>query len=62
MVSKRAITGGDLVVLHCHHPWPGDHDHAGIDIFRFDAGDKIVEHLDVLQVTPRAAMNDNGML
>jgi predicted SnoaL-like aldol condensation-catalyzing enzyme len=57
----RTVVEDDLVVLHCEQSWPGDEDYAGIDIFRFDEDDRIVEHWDVLQPIPDEMAHDNGM-
>jgi predicted SnoaL-like aldol condensation-catalyzing enzyme len=40
--------------------WAGK-ETAGVDIFRFDADGKIVEHWDVLQAVPASSSNPNTM-
>ena len=60
---KRSVAEDHWVVLHCHQEWPteANKDWAGIDIFRFDDGGKIVEHWDVLQLVPGQSANDNTL-
>ncbi len=59
--GKRVYFKRVIAVGNCRHQWPGDHDWAGIDIFRLDADGKIVEHWDVLQIVPGQSENANTM-
>ncbi|WP_209025851.1 nuclear transport factor 2 family protein [Legionella israelensis] len=58
---KKIIAENNFVVLHCLQEWPGDKNYAGIDIFRLSESGKILEHWDVLQVTPPGSKNGNSM-
>ena len=58
---KRVAIDGDLAFVHVRYlNWAGK-ETAGVDIFRFDADGKIVEHWDVLQPVPESANNTNTM-
>ncbi|QBQ99484.1 nuclear transport factor 2 family protein [Paraburkholderia pallida] len=58
---KRIAIDGDLAFVHVRYlEWAGQ-ETAGVDIFRFDANGKIVEHWDVLQPVPKTANNANTM-
>jgi len=58
---KRVAIEGDLAFVHVRYlNWAGK-ETAGVDIFRFDADGKIVEHWDVLQPVPETANNPNTM-
>jgi predicted SnoaL-like aldol condensation-catalyzing enzyme len=58
---KRMAIDGDLAFVHVRYLDWGGQETAGVDIFRFDADGKIVEHWDVLQPVPKTASNLNGM-
>jgi predicted SnoaL-like aldol condensation-catalyzing enzyme len=52
---------GDLAFVHVRYlDWAGQ-ETAGVDIFRFDADGKVVEHWDVLQPVPASSNNANTM-
>jgi NADPH:quinone reductase-like Zn-dependent oxidoreductase/predicted SnoaL-like aldol condensation-catalyzing enzyme len=58
---RRAITDGDLVLLHSSGVLiPGTPGLAAVDIFRFQDG-QIAEHWDVLQEVPATTANGNDM-
>lgn len=57
----RTAADGDLAVQHCRQPWPGGDDHAGIDIFRLDDADGVLEQWDVVYIAPSASASSNGM-
>jgi predicted SnoaL-like aldol condensation-catalyzing enzyme len=58
---KRVAIEGDLAFIHVRYlDWAGQ-ETAGVDIFRFNAEGKIVEHWDVLQPVPAASNNSNTM-
>jgi predicted SnoaL-like aldol condensation-catalyzing enzyme len=68
VVIHRVIASGDWVWAHVnfinlYNDNPNDRGIAGVDIFRFNADGKMVEHWDVLQEVPdpAKAANANGM-
>jgi predicted SnoaL-like aldol condensation-catalyzing enzyme len=58
---KRVAIDGDLAFVRvCYLDWGGQ-ETAGVDIFRFDADGKVVEHWDVPQPVPASSNNANTM-
>ncbi|MBN9622033.1 MAG: nuclear transport factor 2 family protein [Actinobacteria bacterium] len=57
----RTFAEGDLVALHTRVLGLGEGEHAAVDMYRFDAAGKIVEHWEVIQPVPADAANENGM-
>ncbi|HEY2013505.1 MAG TPA: nuclear transport factor 2 family protein [Bryobacteraceae bacterium] len=58
---KRIAVDGDLAFVHVRYLSLFGQETAGVDIFRFDADGKIVEHWDVLQPVPATSNNANTM-
>ena len=58
---KRIAIDGDLAFVHVRYLSLFGQETAGVDIFRFAANGKIVEHWDVLQPVPDSAKNANTM-
>jgi predicted SnoaL-like aldol condensation-catalyzing enzyme len=58
---KRVAIDGDLAFVHVRYLDWGGQETAAVDIFRFDAEGKIVEHWDVLQPVPAVSKNANTM-
>jgi len=58
---KRTAIDGDLAFVHVRYLNWGGKEHAAVDVFRFDAEGKILEHWDVLQPVPEQAANSNTM-
>jgi predicted SnoaL-like aldol condensation-catalyzing enzyme len=57
---QRVLVDGDLAMVHVKASRPGAPDAAVADIYRFEDG-RIVEHWDVLQPVPSAAVHDHPM-
>jgi predicted SnoaL-like aldol condensation-catalyzing enzyme len=55
---KRVAIDGDLAFVHVRYLGWGGQETVGVDIFRFDADGKVVEHWDVLQRVPASSNND----
>jgi predicted SnoaL-like aldol condensation-catalyzing enzyme len=58
---KRVAIDGDLAFVHVRYLDWGGQETAGVDIFRFNADGKVVEHWDVLQPVPASSNNANTM-
>ncbi len=59
---KRMAIDGNLAFVHFRIPnWAAGKEYAGVDIFRFDAHGKILEHWDMLQPVSDAASNTNTL-
>jgi predicted SnoaL-like aldol condensation-catalyzing enzyme len=59
---KRIVAEGDLVIAHVHaRRTPADPGLAIVDLFRLERG-KLVEHWEVRQPVPDAAVHGNGMI
>ena len=60
-IKRLAIEAKTLALIQVRFPNWGGSEHAAVEIFRFDAESRILEHWSVMQPVPEQTANPNTM-